>query len=52
MCKRVTLLYSRDWHNTVNQLYFSEKLKLPLPKRMIKGNRMFVSTFKHVKTVM
>ena len=22
---RVTLLYSRDWHNAVNQLYFNLK---------------------------
>ena len=24
----VTLLYSRDWHNIVNQLYFNKKIKL------------------------
>ena len=23
----VTLLYSRNWHNTVNQLYFNKKTK-------------------------
>ena len=26
MCITVTLLYSRDWHNIVNQLYFNKKI--------------------------
>ena len=26
MCKWVTTLYSRNWHNTVNQLYFKKIL--------------------------
>ena len=29
MCDWVTLLYSRNWYNTVNQLYFNLKKKDP-----------------------
>jgi len=29
---RITLLYSRDWHNIVNQLYFNKMKKEPIVK--------------------
>ena len=37
----VTLLYSRNWHNTVNQLYFKKILKTVLssPSRLVSCNR-------------
>ena len=35
MCDRVALLYSRSWHNIVNQLYF----KLKNQKRTYLQNR-------------
>ena len=28
VCDWVTLLYNRNWHNTVNQLYFNENIFL------------------------
>ena len=28
VCDRVTLLFSRNWHNIVNKLYFNEKIFL------------------------
>ena len=28
MCDGVTLLYSRNWHNIINQLYFKKQKKV------------------------
>ena len=28
VCGRVTVLYSRNWHDVVNQLYFNKTLKM------------------------
>ena len=33
VCDWVTLLYSRNWHNNVNQLYFNKKLIFNMLKK-------------------
>ena len=50
MYDRVTMLYSRSWHNPANQLYFNKKRKRGVPI-MAQGLTNPTSIYKDVSSI-